>query len=308
MNIVFMGTTYFSNVVLNQLLEDGFNVVGVVTQPDRPFGRKKELKAPLTKELAIQHQIPVLQPESIKNSIDEVLALKPDCIVTCAYGQIVPKGILDYPKYKSLNVHASLLPKHRGGAPIHKSIIAGDTETGVTLMFMDVGMDSGDMLAKEKVSIEKDDTFGDVEAKLMEASKILIHKYLPLYLDGKIEAEKQNKDDVTYAYAIKREEEFVSFKQDADIVYNHIRGLIPWPTSYGVLDGLNIKIHGAKKLDEIHNHALGTIVDINTDGVLVAVENGYILLTSVQPAGKPKMSNQDIVNGYKTLWKGKVFE
>ena len=189
MKILFMGTTVFSNVILNQLIEDGYEIVGVVTQPDRPFGRKKELKAPITKELALAHDIPVLQPERIKDATDDIRNLNPDCIVTCAYGQIVPKEILEIPRYKSLNVHASLLPKYRGGAPIHKAVVNGNTETGVTLMFMDVGMDSGDMLYKESVAIDPDDTFGDVEAKLMEASKTLIHDGLSLYFKGKIKGE-----------------------------------------------------------------------------------------------------------------------
>lgn len=308
MKILFMGTTVFSNVVLNKLIEDGYNVVGVVTQPDRPFGRKKELKMPDTKVLAIKHNIPVLQPQRIKEAVDEIQDLNPDCIVTCAYGQIVPKAILDIPRLKSLNVHASLLPKYRGGAPIHKSIIEGEKETGVTLMFMDVGMDTGDMLAKESVSIDFEDTFGDVEKKLMDASIKLIGEALPLYLDGKLEAEKQNPDAVTYAYAIKREEEFVSFKKDSKAIYNQIRGLIPWPTGYGVLEGQNIKFHGVKYIDETHNVENGTVIDVNLEGTWVAVDGGTILLTSVQPAGKPKMKNEDIVNGFSATWKGKIFE
>ncbi|UPU39196.1 methionyl-tRNA formyltransferase [Erysipelothrix sp. Poltava] len=169
MRVMFMGTTHFSCVVLQQLLDDGYDVVAVVTQPDRPFGRKKVLKAPPVKELAIEHQITVIQPIKIKESIEDVLAFEPDLVVTCAYGQIVPKAILDYPKFLCLNVHASLLPKFRGGAPIHWSIIRGEKETGVTLMRMDVGMDSGDMLSSRSVSIEDQDMMGDVEAKLMEA-------------------------------------------------------------------------------------------------------------------------------------------
>ncbi len=308
MKILFMGTTVFSNVILNQLIEDGYEIVGVVTQPDRPFGRKKELKAPITKELALAHDIPVLQPERIKDATDDIRNLNPDCIVTCAYGQIVPKEILEIPRYKSLNVHASLLPKYRGGAPIHKAVVNGNTETGVTLMFMDVGMDSGDMLYKESVTIDPDDTFGDVEAKLMEASKTLIHDGLSLYFKGKIKGEAQNLDDVTFAYAIKREEEFVSFQKDIDDIYNHIRGFIPWPTSFGKLEDLNIKIHGAKKITKDHQDTIGEIVDVSLEGVKVAVNGGYILLTSVQPAGKPKMKNQDVVNGYASIWKGKRFQ
>lgn len=307
MKILFMGTTAFSNVILKQLILQGHEIVGVITQPDRPFGRKKVLKAPVTKELALEHNILVLQPEKIKDATQAIEQLKPDCIITCAYGQIVPKSILDIPPFKALNVHASLLPLYRGGAPIHKAIKNGDTQTGVTLMFMDVGMDSGDMLYKEKVTIEPDDTFGDVEIKLMRASELLIQKALPLYFEGKLEAAEQDLSEVSYAYAIKREEEFVSFKDDIHAVYNHIRAYIPWPVAYGVLDGLNIKIHGAQKHIEHHTYTAGEIISVSLDGIKVAVKGGYLLLTSIQPAGKPKMSNQDIVNGYKKSWEGKCF-
>lgn len=303
-----MGTTSFSNVVLNQLIKDQYDIVAVVTQPDRPFGRKKELKQPDTKILALEHGIKVLQPEVIKDALEDIKALAPDCIITCAYGQIVPKSILDIPVFKSLNVHASLLPKYRGGAPIHKSIMAGDTQTGVTLMFMDVGMDTGDMLAKETVSILEDDTFGDVEFKLKEASIKLIKEALPRYFKGELIAEVQDESQASYAYAIKREEEFVSFKKSGISIYNQIRGLIPWPSSYGVLEGLNIKFHGAQFIKNQHQEPFGKVLKVDQQGVLVAVDGGFILLTSVQPAGKSKMRNEDLANGFGALWKGKVFD
>ncbi len=308
MKILFMGTTSFSNVVLNQLIKDQYDIVAVVTQPDRPFGRKKELKQPDTKILALEHGIKVLQPEVIKDALEDIKALAPDCIITCAYGQIVPKSILDIPVFKSLNVHASLLPKYRGGAPIHKSIMAGDTQTGVTLMFMDVGMDTGDMLAKETVSILEDDTFGDVEFKLKEASIKLIKEALPRYFKGELIAEVQDESQASYAYAIKREEEFVSFKKSGISIYNQIRGLIPWPSSYGVLEGLNIKFHGAQFIKNQHQEPFGKVLKVDQQGVLVAVDGGFILLTSVQPAGKSKMRNEDLANGFGALWKGKVFD
>ena len=307
MRVIFMGTTEFSCVVLNQLLEDGYNVVGVVTQPDRPFGRKRILKASAVKEMALAHNIEVVQPVNIRKEMDLVLDLEPDLIVTCAYGQIVPKAILDYPKYKNLNVHASLLPKYRGGAPIHKSIINGDSETGVTLMLMDVGMDSGDMISKRSVDIAFDDTFGDVEAKLMEVSKDLIHTDLPKYLDKTLLPVKQDESEVTHAYAITREEEYISFKKSGIEVYNNIRGLVPWPVGYGVLDDVNIKLHGAKFVEKSHSYEFGLVLDVNQDGLDVAVDGGIITLTKVQPSGKPVLKMVDVVNGYGHLWKGKVF-
>lgn len=308
MRIVFMGTTYFSNVVLQTLIDEGYDVVGVVTQPDRKQGRKRILTPPQTKVLAEKYGIPVLQPERIRDEYEPVLNLKPDCIVTCAYGQIIPKEIIDYPPLKCLNVHASILPKYRGGAPIHKAIMNGEKETGVTLMHMDEGMDTGDMLAIQKVSIDHEDTFGDVEAKLMDASVTLIKEDFKAYLKGDLEAVKQDDDKATYAYAIKREEEFVSFKKDIDSIYNHIRGMIPWPVSYGVLDNQNIKFHGVIMERKDHNFELGEVIDVTEVGVFVAVLGGIIKLTSVQPANKPKMKNIDVVNGYRDSWKGRRFE
>ncbi len=308
MKILFMGTTVFSNVVLKKLIENDYDIVGVVTQPDRPFGRKRVLKAPVTKELALEHNLKVLQPEKIKEVTDEIKDLAPDCIITCAYGQMIPKEILDIPPLRALNVHASLLPKYRGGAPIHKAIINGDEVTGVTLQFMEVGMDTGDVLYKQEVSIEPDDTFGDVEKKLMDASEIAIDEGLKLYFENKLTPIPQDENEVTFAYTIKREEEFVSFKKDIDSIYNQIRGLIPWPTSYGVLEGLNVKIHGAKKIEKEHNYTHGSIIEMDLEGTHIAVDGGIIILTSIQPAGKPKMKNQDILNGYRQLWEGKVFE
>lgn len=308
MRVMFMGTTPFSCVILQQLIDDGYDVVAVVTQPDRPFGRKKVLKASPVKEMAFEHGIPVLQPERIKNSVDEVLAMQPDLVITCAYGQIVPKPILDYPKYKCLNVHASLLPKFRGGAPIHWSIIRGEKETGVTLMLMDVGMDSGDMLTSRSVPIAADDTMGDVEAKLMHVSKDLIHVDLARYLNGELVFVPQDKDAVTLAYTIQRDDEFISFNQDVHIVYNHIRGLIPWPVGYGRLEGENVKFHQAKMIETVQSKVPGTITQVTDEGITIACLNGSVIITRIQPAGKPVTAAKDFANGIGRDWKGKIFE
>lgn len=308
MRVIFMGTTPFSCVILQQLLDDGYDVVAVVTQPDRPFGRKKILKASSVKELALKNDIDVLQPIKIRTDFEGVLSYKPDLIITCAYGQIVPKVILDYPQFGCLNVHASLLPKFRGGAPIHWSIIRGEKETGVTLMHMDVGMDSGDMLAFQSVLIDEDDTMGHVEAKLMEVSKMLIHEDLKDYLDGKLERQKQNDEAVTLAYTIQRDDEYISFNRNVDEVYNHIRGLIPWPVGYGVVEGQTIKLHGASKIMKDHQHELGKIASVDPDGMMVAAEGGYIVLTRIQLSGKPAMDIKDFANGVGRDWEGKMFE
>lgn len=308
MRVMFMGTTPFSCVVLDELLKNNYDVVAVVTQPDRPFGRKRILKASPVKEMAIALGIPVLQPEKIKRGVDEILSYQPDLIVTCAYGQIVPKIILDYPKYLCLNVHASLLPKFRGGAPIHWSIIRGETETGVTLMRMDVGMDSGDMLAKRSVPIEFTDTMGDVEAKLMDVSRELIRHDLRNYLQGKLDFVAQNPQEVTLAYTIHREDERIDFNVDALEVYNHIRGLIPWPVAHGILDGHNVKFHGVRWIDINHATMPGTILEVSQEGVLIACKKDAVCITKIQPFGKPVLEPGDFMNGIGREWKGKIFE
>lgn len=308
MRVMFMGTTPFSCVVLKQLLDDGYDVVAVVTQPDRPFGRKKVLKAPPVKVLAQEYQIPVIQPKRIKESVDEVLSFEPDLVVTCAYGQIVPKAILDYPKFLCLNVHASLLPKYRGGAPIHWSIIRGEKETGVTLMRMDVGMDSGDMLASRSVVIEDTDMMGDVEAKLMDVSKTLIHEDLKAYLEGNLDFVPQDKEKVTLAYTIQRDDEFITFNRDVVEVYNHIRGLIPWPVGYGTIEGMNVKFHGVTMSDTKHAYEPGVVVSVDEAGLTIACIDGTVTITKIQPAGKPVTSAHDFANGLGRNWKGKRFE
>ena len=307
MRVIFMGTTPFSCVVLETLIKNGYDLVAVVTQPDRPFGRKKVLKASPVKEMALEHGIPVVQPENIRTDVDSVLQYQPDLVVTCAYGQIVPKVILDSPKYLCLNVHASLLPKYRGGAPIHWSIINGDQETGVTLMRMDPGMDSGGMLAQRSVSIEANDVMSDVEAKLMAASVPLIEQDLPRYLKGELEFVEQNPDEVTLAYTIQRKDEFVSFDRGVQDVYNHIRGLISWPVGYGILEDVNIKLHRVEMVEDEHTYDAGTIVALNDEGIHVAARGGYIIIKRLQAAGKPAVNAQDAIHGLAQDWKGKRF-
>ena len=308
MNVIFMGTTPFSCVILEELLKiDDLKLVAVVTQPDRPFGRKRVLKAPIVKEFALKENLYVLQPKKLNDHADEIRALKPDVIVTCAYGQIVSQEILDIPRIKSINVHASLLPKYRGGAPIHWSIIKGETETGVTLMEMDAGMDSGAMIAKESVKIDHLDTMGDVEQKLMAASRTLLQKSLMPYLQGGIQAVAQNPDEVTYAYTISAKDELIDFNQDVKTVYNHIRGLIPWPVSHAYLDNERVKFHGVLLHEKEIQAKPGTVLAVHEAGTDIACLNGYVTITVIQPAGKPKTAPLDFMNGIGRDWKGKIF-
>ena len=307
MRVIFMGTTEFSKVVLQELVDQSYDLVAVVTQPDRPFGRKRELKAPVTKVFALENKIEVIQPNNIKNAIEEINALNADLIVTCAYGQIIPVEILNHPKHKAVNFHASLLPKYRGGAPIHWSIINGDKITGMTLMEMAKGMDTGAIISQEKVSIDPTDTMGDVEKKMMEASRLLIQKDLKPYLDGKIKAVEQDKDQVSFAYNIQKEEEIINFDQDVEKVYDHIRGLIPWPVSYALLEGDRVKFHGATMIKQDVFEEPGTILSVDNEGLDIATQNGIVRITKIQPFGRPAMSSTDFMNGFGETWKGKVF-
>lgn len=307
MRVIFMGTTEFSKVILQELVEESYELVALVTQPDRPFGRKRKLKAPITKTYALENDIKVIQPEKIKDAIEEINALDADLIVTCAYGQIIPIEILNHPKHKAVNVHASLLPKYRGGAPIHWSIIKGEKTTGLTLMQMDAGMDSGAMISQREVMIEDSDTMGDVEKKLMAVSRPLISEDLKAYLKGHLEAKEQDSDKVTFAYTIKKEDELIDFNQDVEEVYNHMRGLIPWPVSYALLEGERVKFHGVEMVHKAQIQAPGTVLDVHNDGVDIACLNGFVRITKIQPFGKPAMKSLDFMNGFGQTWKGKVF-
>ena len=223
--VVFMGTPDFSVPVLETIIREGYEVVGVVTQPDRPVGRKRILTPTPVKQKAMEHGIPVFQPEKIKEDYDQVLAWNPDLIVTAAFGQIIPKILLDAPKHGCINVHASLLPKYRGGAPIHKAIIDGETETGVTIMYMDVKMDTGDMISKVVVPIGEKDHTGSMFEKLSVAGAELLKETLPKLLAGEIEATPQNHEEATFAWNIKREDERIDWYKPATTLYNQVRGL-----------------------------------------------------------------------------------
>lgn len=305
MKVLFMGTTVFSCVVLEELINCGYEVIGVVTQPDRPFGRKKELRPSPVKEMAIRYDIAVYQPENIKMSVEEINNLNADLIVTCAYGQFVPLAILKHPKYEAVNVHASILPKYRGGAPIHWAIIKGETETGVTLMKMEAGMDSGDIIGIETCNIDDTDTMRDVEKKLMDASVRLIRNKLPLYIEKPHDTIIQDESQVTFAYALQKDDEFISFDRSTDDVYNHIRGLIHWPIGYALLDNQRVKFHGVSKSKG--KGIPGEIISIDELGVEIATKDGSVTITDIQPFGKGVINGKDIVNGFKEKWIGKIF-
>ena len=308
MKIVFMGTPDFAVNVLQGLI-DNYDVVGVVSQPDKRIGRHQVLTNTPVKELALKYDIPVFQPIRIREDYEDILNLNPDLIVTCAYGQIIPKAILDYPRLGCINVHASLLPKLRGGAPIHKAIIDDYGTTGVTIMYMDVKMDSGDIISQREVKILDSDNLESLHDKLSEVGTSLLLDTLPSIIDGSNSRTKQDEDEVTYAYNIKREEEHIDFSKTSREVFNLIRGLCPVPSSNAILDEKEMKIYKSIISSKNYNGEYGEIVDITKEGIVVKTGDAAIILTEVKPFGKKKMDANTYVNGIgKNNLIGKVFK
>lgn len=301
--VVFMGTPEFSVPVLEMLIENT-NVVLVVTQPDSYVGRKKELKYTPIKEVALKNNIDVFQPIKIRNEYEKVLEYNPDIIITCAYGQIIPSILLDTPKYKAINVHASLLPKLRGGSPLHKCIIDGYDKTGVTIMYMAPGMDDGDIITQEEINIDINDNVGIIHDKLSVMGKNLLLKTLPSIFDGTNSRTKQDESEVTFAYNIKREEEKLDFNKTALEVHNHIRGMYPFPVSYTTLNGEVLKICESK-LGTLKKGKPGEIIEVYNDSFGVMCSDMEIIITRVKPAGKKEMSCKDFINGKRDL-KGEI--
>ncbi|MED4011457.1 MULTISPECIES: methionyl-tRNA formyltransferase [Priestia] len=298
MKVVFMGTPDFSVPVLQTLLKDGYEVVAVVTQPDRPKGRKRVLTPPPVKVEALKHEIPVLQPEKIRleEEYQQVLAYEPDLIVTAAFGQILPTPILEAPKYGCINVHASLLPELRGGAPIHYSILQGKPKTGVTIMYMVEKLDAGDILTQVEVPIEERDHVGTLHDKLSAAGAKLLSETIPSLVKGEITPVKQNDGEATFASNIKREQEKIDWARTGEEIYNHIRGLHPWPVAYTTADGQVMKIWWGEKLSA--SGKPGTVLSLEEDGFVVATGNETaIKVTELQPAGKKRMDAAQYLRG-----------
>ena len=298
LKVIFMGTPEFCVPILKELI-DKCNVIAVVTQPDKEVGRKREIVYSPIKKVAIENNIKVLQPVKIREEYQDIIALNPDIIITCAYGQIIPEVILNNPKLGCINVHASLLPKLRGGAPIHKSIIYGYEKTGITIMYMDKGMDTGDMISKVEVKIDDNDTAETLHEKLQKISVPLLMETLPKIIDGTNKREKQDEKEATYAYNVSREEEHVDFNKTSKKIYNQIRGLNSWPGSYAYLDDKNIKIWSSKICNDVYNNSPGTIIDISKDGIKVVTKDSSIIITELQLPGKKKILVKDFINGIK---------
>ena len=296
MRIVYMGTPEFAVNPLKKL-DDNYDVVMVVTQPDKEVGRKKEIKYSEVKKYALDHGIEVFQPEKIRLDYQNVLDANPDVIITCAYGQIIPKEILDYPKYKCINIHASLLPKLRGGAPIHWSIINGDSKTGITIMYMNEKMDEGDILYQEEVEILDTDNVETLHDKLSVLGSKMIIDFIPRLESGDFTAIKQNNEEATYGYNVTRGDEHIDFNKTSREIFNRVRGLNPWPVAYTTLDGKVFKIYSSRISDKNPSGDNGEITNIYPDGIGVKTSDGEIIITEIKEEGKNRILVKDYLNG-----------
>jgi methionyl-tRNA formyltransferase len=313
--VIFMGTPDFAKPSLNTLIEEGYDVIAVVTQPDRRTGRKRVLTPTPVKEEALKHEILVLQPEKLRapDSVAEITALQPDLIVTAAYGQILPLSILNLPKHGCINIHASLLPKYRGGAPIQYSIMNGDSVTGVTIMYMAEGLDTGDMLSRVEVPIGEQDDTGSMHDKLSEAGAALLKSILPDLLAGKLEPAVQNNSEATYAPNISREDERIRWERSSREIYNQVRGLHPWPIAFTLWDQERFKIWTCRlQVDKtpskasLHKDSVpGTVLQSSAEGIEVKTGDGSIWLTKIQPAGKKAMEAAEFNRG-STISEGTI--
>ena len=306
LRIVFMGTPEFSVPILESLINN-YKVKAVITQPDKQVGRSGKIVFPPVKKKALENDILVIQLDNIKEQYQEIIELDPDLIVTCAYGQILPKELLDYPKLGCINVHASLLPKLRGGAPIHRAIMEGYSKSGVTIMYMAPGMDDGDMISKKEVEITDIDTASTLHDKLSKLGSELLIEPLPSIINGTNERIPQDSNEVTYAPIIKPVDEKIDFSKTTRQIYNQIRGLNSFPGAYFMLDGKRFKVWESIIIDEYFQGSLdGEIVKIYKEGIGVKTHNGVIVLTVIQPEGKSRMNAKDYLNGLKESLIGKI--
>lgn len=296
LRVIFMGTPDFSVPVLKALVENT-NVILVVSQPDKEVGRKHELKPSPVKEYANSVGIPVFQPEKISKDYDKIINAKADIIITCAYGQIIPEAILNSPEMGCINVHASLLPKLRGGAPIHHAIIDGYDKTGITIMYMDKTMDTGDIISQKECPIEDSDNVGTLHDKLSVIGAELLIETLTNLLVGSATRTKQDDKEATYAWNIKREEEHINFNRSAKEVYNQIRGLYPFPKAYCLLNNEETKVLEAYIGEKESDISSSTICDITKDAIGVSTKDKIIYITKIKPFGKKEMLVKDYLNG-----------
>ncbi|MBR2577578.1 MAG: methionyl-tRNA formyltransferase [Erysipelotrichaceae bacterium] len=304
--IVFMGTPEFAANVLEGLLKHSYNIVGVVTQADKKVGRKQILTPSPVKETALKYGLPVFTPYKIREDYENILKLEPDLIITSAYGQFVPVELIEYPKYKAINTHGSLLPKYRGGAPIQRSIINGEEKTGISIIYMTKGMDQGDILYKKELAIDIGDTNTTLFKKLSDLALEALLEFLPDFFNGNFRCEKQNEEEATFAWNLKKEDEFISFDDDVRKVYDHIRGLLDDPGAYGILKGKQYKF--LKVSFEYADDCIpSAFKGLEKDYLRADCRNGFIKIYEIKPESKNAMDARSFYNGTGKSLTGEFF-
>jgi len=304
LRVVFAGTPDFAAIHLNALVEAGVNLCGVYTQPDRPAGRGKKLTPSPVKSLALQYQLPVFQPQNLKDSENqaEFAALKPDLFIVVAYGLLIPQAVLDTPTYGCINVHASLLPKWRGAAPIQRAIEAGDEETGITIMQMDKGLDTGDMLNKVTCVIDPKETGGSLHDKLAALGPPALLQTLKAIASGALNPEKQDDSLTTYARKISKAEAAIDWSQSAIAIERKIRAFNPFPIAFSTLGDKTIRLWSASSLAENSGAPPGTILPADKTSVMVACGSGSLKIEKAQLPGKKPLAIEDIMRGNADLF------
>ena len=301
LNLLFMGTPEISAYVFEQMILDGYHFVGLVAQPDHPVGRKGIIEKVPTKVIAEKYDIPVFQPIKIRQDFSFMDNLKVDLVITLAYGQIVPQGFLDIPRFGCLNLHGSLLPKLRGASPVQTALINNEKVTGVTLMEMVAAMDAGRMYGKKEVIIDEDDNATSLFKKISEAAKDLVLELLPKYDNGELEGVPQDEEQVTFCSLIKPEQEKLDLSKDILEVYGYIRGLSDEPGAYLYLYNQILKIFKAKIANDLVTAEVGTIVQADKRGLLLQCQNGQLAILELQKEGKKRMDYKAFINGNQNL-------
>ena len=304
LKIIFAGTPEFAAESLKALLQGPDEVIAVYTQPDRKAGRGQKLKPSPVKEVALEADIPVYQPLNFKEEQDrQVLAdLNADLMVVAAYGLILPKTVLDTPRLGCINVHASILPRWRGAAPIHRALLAGDKQTGITIMQMDVGLDTGDMLSKVFTDIEDTDTSASLHDKLATQGGEILLSTIEQLKAGSISPEPQDDEQANYAHKLTKEEGKIDWAESANAIAQKVRGLFPWPSAYTFIDEQNIRIHQASVADKTSDASAGSVIGSDKTGIYVSTGNGVICLEKLQLPGKKAMTAEQVLNGNKELF------
>lgn len=302
MKLVFMGTPDFAAESLRSLIAAGHEILAVVTQPDKPKGRGKEMAISAVKELAIKEEIPVLQPIKVKKDeefLEQLKDLNPECIVVAAFGQMLPQSILDLPKFGCINVHASLLPKYRGAAPIQWVVVNGEKEAGVTIMHMDIGCDTGDMIIKDQITLDPKETGGSLHDKLAVLGGNLIVKALEMIEQGTAAREAQDESQSTYYGMFKKEDGLIDFTKSAVAIERLIRGLNPWPSAYTSMEGKGLKLWAADVIEGPKKGTCGEIIDVTKHEIVVQTGEGYLAIQELQLEGKKRMPVAAFLLGYE---------